>query len=108
MYITSCIDVVYSTYFLHILLLQHGDIETNPGPQKEKTKNLSCCHWNVNSLIAHNLSKLAQPEACNLVYKHDFICISEMFFDSSIQEGDKNIQQDGYNLLRADHPSDSK
>ena len=87
---------------------KQGDIETNPGPQKEKTKNLSCCHWNVNSLIAHNLSKLAQLEAYNSVYKHDFICISETFFDPSIQEGDKNIQLDGYNLLRADHPSNSK
>ena len=108
LYITSFINVAYSTYFLHILLLQHGDTETNPGPQKEKTKNISCCHWNVNSLIAHNLSKLAQPEACNSVYKHDFICISEMFFDPSIQEGDKNIQLDGYNLFRVDHPSNSK
>ena len=31
-----------------------------------------------------------------------------MFFDPSVQEGDKNIQLDGYNLLRADHPSNSK
>ena len=91
MYITSFIDVVYSTYFLHILLLQHGDIETNPGPQKEKKKNFSRCHWNVNSLIANDLSKLSQLEAYNSVYKHDFICISETFFQSSIQEGDKNI-----------------
>ena len=33
-YIISFIDVLYSTYFLHILLMQHGDIgdiETNPG-----------------------------------------------------------------------------
>ena len=89
MHITSLIDVAYSTYFLHILLLQHGDIETNPGPQKEKKKNLSCCYWNVNSLIAHNLSKLSQLEAYNSVCKHDFICISETFFDSSIQERDK-------------------
>ena len=36
---TSFVDVVYSTYFLNILLLQHGDIETNPGHQKEKIKN---------------------------------------------------------------------
>ena len=39
LYITSFIDVVYSTYFFHILLLQHGDIETNPGPQKKKKKS---------------------------------------------------------------------
>ena len=33
---TSFVDVLYSTYFLHVLLLEHGDIEINPGPQKEK------------------------------------------------------------------------
>ena len=108
MYITSFIDVEYSTYFLNIYLLQHGDIETNSGPQKEKTKNLSCCNWNINSLISYNLSKFSQLEANNSVYKHDFICISETFFDSSIQEEDKNIQLDDYNLLRAGHPSNSK
>ena len=80
-------------------------IETNPGPHKEKTKNLSCYHWNVNSLIAHRLSKISQLEGYNSVYKHDFICISKMFFDSSVWQGDKNIQLDGN---KADHPSNSK
>ena len=103
-YKTWFINVLYSTSFFHIILLQHGDIETNPGPQKEKKKKISCCHWNVNSLIAHDLSKLFQLETYNSV----FICMSETFFDSTIQEGDKNIQLDGYNLLRADHPSNSK
>ena len=46
-YIITFIDVLYSTYYLHILLLQHGDIEINPGPPKEKLKSLSCFHWNV-------------------------------------------------------------
>ena len=50
--ITLFIDIVYSTYFLHTLLLQHRDIETSPGPQKEKIENISCCHWNVNSLYS--------------------------------------------------------
>ena len=88
---------------------QHADIETNPGPQKKKKiKNLSCCYWNVNSLIAQNLFKISQFEAYNSVYKHDFICIPEIFFDSSVQEGDKNIQLDGYNLLRVGDLSNSK
>ena len=39
-------------YFLHFLLLQHRDIEGNPGPQIGQIKNVSCCHWNVNSLVA--------------------------------------------------------
>ena len=96
------------TQSMHVLLMQHGDIETNPGPQKEKKKNFSLCHWNVNSLAAHNLSKLSQLETYISVHKHDFICMSETFFDPSIQEGDKNIQLDGYNLLSADHPSNSE
>ena len=57
LYITAFIDVLFSTYFLHVLILQHGDIETNPVPTKEKIKNLSFCHWNINSLIAHLLTK---------------------------------------------------
>ena len=46
------LNALYSGYFLHLLLLQHGDIESNPGPKKEQIKYLSCCHWNVNSLLA--------------------------------------------------------
>ena len=88
-------------------MLQHGDIETNPGPTKEKIKNLSCCHWNVNSLIAHNF-KISHLEAYNAIHQHGFICISETFFDSSVTEGDKNIELNGYNLIRADHPSNTK
>ena len=93
---------------MHVLLLQHGDIETNPGPTKEKIKNLSCCHWNVNSLIAHNFTKISHLEAYNAIHQHGFICISDTFFDSSVTEGDKNIQLNGYNLIRADHPSNTK
>ena len=95
-------------YTILIYFCSNTDIETNPGPQKEKKKNFSCYRWNINRLTAHNLFKLSQLEAYNSVYKHDFICISKMLFDSSIQEGDKNIHLDGYNLLRADHPSNSK
>ena len=106
MYRTLFVDVVYTIYFLHILLLQQGDIETNPGPQIEK--KISWSHCNVNSLIAPKLYKLFQLEPYNSVYKHDFVWISETFFHSSIQGGDKNIQLNGYNFLRVDHPSNSK
>ena len=43
----------YST-IIFLLLVQHGDIEINPGPQKKQPKYFSCCHWNVNSLLSHN------------------------------------------------------
>ena len=34
--------------------------------------------------------------------------MAKTYFDSSVQEGDKNIQLDGYNMIRADHPSNAK
>ena len=76
------LNVLYSSYFLHLLLLQHGDIESNSGPKKEQIKYLSCCHWNVNSLLAQNMCKISQIKAYNSLYNYDFICISETYFDS--------------------------
>ena len=91
------------------LLFQHGDTETNPGPEKEKLKNLFFfCYWNVNSLIAQNLSKISLSETYNAIYKHDVLCISESSFYSSVLEGERNLQLIGYNMIRADHPSNSK
>ena len=46
--------------YLHLILLQHGDIKSNPGPDKTKVKNFSCCHWSANSLVEHNFSNLCQ------------------------------------------------
>ena len=85
-------------YFLHLLLLQHGDVESNQGPRNEKTiKNLSCCYWNVNSLQDYNS-----------LFNHDFIFISETYFDSSVIERNRSFQLNGYDLLRADHPNNIK
>ena len=78
-----CFSLITLLY-LFILLKCHGDIELNPGPRKIKTNTLSVCHWNLNSLCAHNFSKLTQLKAYNSLYKHDFICLSETYLDSSI------------------------
>ena len=43
----------YST-IIFLLLVQHGDIEINPGPKKKQPKYFSCCHWNVYSLLPHD------------------------------------------------------
>ena len=63
---------------------------------------------NKMSSSSSDLSKISQLEAYTSVYKHDFICISKTLFDASVQERDKNIQLNGCNLLRANHPSNSK
>ena len=69
--------------FLVLLLLSHGDIEVNPGPQRKLSK-LSCCHWNVNSILAHN--KLSLIIAYNTVQKFDVICFLETYLNSSVNE----------------------
>ena len=58
--------------------------------------------------MAQNLSKISQIEAYNSLCSHDFICISETYFDSTILEGDQSFHLNGYNLRRADHPNITK
>ena len=40
------------------------------------------------------------------MYKHDFICLSETYLDSSTP--DSLLEIDGYNLIPADHPDNIK
>ena len=81
-------------YFLFYekLLLLHGDIETNPGPDK-KYKSFTCSQFTEIIFTAYNT-----------IYKYDFICISETYLDSSVQSDDRDISINGYKLIRADHP----
>ena len=95
----------YST-IIFLLLVQHGDIEINPGPQKKLPKYFSCCHWNVNRLLAHN--KISLLTAYNTIHQYDVICISETFLDSSVLLDDHNPSIQGYSLIRADHPDNVK
>ena len=89
--------------FLVLLLFSHGDIVVSPGPKRKPLK-LPCCHWNVNSTLAHN--KLSLIIAYNTVQKFDIICISETYLNSSVNENLLLIP--GYHLLRADHPENRK
>ena len=58
-------------------------------------KSLSVCHWNLNSLSAHNFSKLTQLKAY-AYQKHTWIL------------HDALLKIDGYYLVRADHPNNIK
>ena len=89
-----------------MLTLLHLLIELNPGPKKLENKLLSVCHWNRNSLTTHNYSKLTQLKAYISLYKYDFMCLSEIYVDSTAP--DNLFEIDGYNLVRADHPDKIK
>ena len=51
--------VNYDVFVLIImLLLTYGNTESNPGPKQRISIYFSCCHWNVDSIMAHNKLKL--------------------------------------------------
>ena len=85
-----------------------GDIETNPGPKPISGQRFSICHWNLNSILAHNFTKISLLTAYVLVHNFDIICLSETYLNSEISTDDKNLEIPGYYLLRADHPSNNK
>ena len=54
--------LVFSGYFLHKFLNQHGDIEGNLGPKNVQVVNLPYFSLNGKSLLTHNLPKISQIE----------------------------------------------
>ena len=93
-------------YFITIKL--SGDIEENPGPQSEPCNSLSICHWNLNSIPAHNFIKLSLLRAYISINKFDIICLSETYLDSSISSNDGNLEVPRYILVRADNSNNTK
>ena len=88
------------------MLILCGEIELNPGPKD--TKYLSLCHWNLNSIAAHDFAKVSAIKAFNTTKNFDFVCLSESYLDSDISSVDKNLCLDGNKLIRADHPKNIK
>ena len=101
-------EYIFLLTFLYIscFLLCHGDIELNSGPRKLKENTFSICHWNLNSITAHNFSQNAQLETYISTYKQDFTCLSERYLDFSIP--DNLIDVKGNNLVCSDHPDNIK
>ena len=85
-----------------------GDVEENPGPKPNSCEYLSICHWNLNSISAHNFIKFCLLRAYISINKIDIICLSETYLDSSISSDNDNLELPGYNLVRADHPTNTK
>ena len=85
-----------------------GNIEKNPGPKKDFSHTFSIGHWNLNSLVAHNFTKVALLKAYLSVQKFDIFCMSETYLNSSITEDDDILRIPGYNLIRSNHPSNNK
>ena len=93
-------------WFYILLITLSWDVELNPGPKRNAAQAFSICHWNLDSICAHNFAKLFLLRAYVSVHKFDIICLSEIYLDSSID--DKSLEVSAYYLIRSDHPSNKK
>ena len=91
--------------YLKGLLNCCGDIEINPGP---KQSSLNFCHWNLNSIVAHDFIKISLLQRYITDRNFDIICLSETFLNSPLDREDGRLKIDGYNLIRLDDPSGQK
>ena len=91
-----------------LLVLLIGDIEINPSPKRNPKASLSICHWNLNSISAHNYVKLSFLRAYLAFHKFDIISLSETYLNSSNSPVDETLEISGYNLEHFDHPLNSK
>ena len=95
--------------WLHGLMIKiSGDIELNPGRKQKQDQSLSICHWNLNSIPAHNFQKLALLQGYISSNKVDILCLPEAFLNSDISYDDNNLQLPGFDLIKADHPHKTK
>ena len=62
----------YVTCFIGLITLS-GDAELNPGRKYKATQTLSICHWNLNSICAHNFAKLSLLRAYVSIQKFDIL-----------------------------------
>ena len=90
------------------LIILSGDVEVNPGPKNSVSECLSICDWNLNSILAHDYSKLFLLKAYISVHKFDIICLSETYLDSTVPLYVDKLVISGYNLICSGHPSKTK
>ena len=102
--LSTCLFHVWS--FL-VRTKRSGDIEQNPGPKLNSCQSFSICHWNLNSISAHFI-KLSLLRPYITIHKFDVVCLSETYLNASISNDDDSLEVPGYNLFRADHPSNTK
>ena len=98
-FLTVAINVSIATWVYNILTSLSGDVQFNPGPKNKSDVNFSMCHWNLNSVAAHNYDKVFLLKAYIAVYKFDIIFTSETYLDTSIISDDGNLKILGYNLI---------
>ena len=110
-YDQNYISILFCIFLITFLFSKgyvSGDVEVNPGPKNSVSECLSVCCWYLNSISAHDYSKLFLLKACILAHKSDIICLSETYLDSTVPLDAANLVISGYNLICSDYPSNTR
>ena len=91
-----------------LLVLLRGDVEINPDPKRTPKASLSICHQNLNSICAHSCAKLSLLRAYLAFHKFDIVYLLETYLNSSNSLVNETLAISRYNLVRSDHPLNSK
>ena len=104
---------MFGVYVHHIwlsltIIRLSGDNEESPGPKCNSNQSFSICHWNLNSITAHNYLKISLLRAYISLHNFDVVSISETYLDSTTALDNENLAITGYNLLRTNHVTNGK
>ena len=80
----------------------------NPGLRPSFGQSFSICHWNLNSVAAHNLSKIYLLKVYNVIYTYNIICLLEVYLHHDRFFNDDNLRIAGFKLIRVEYPSSEK
>ena len=89
-------------HFKFIQLIRSGDIEIQPCPIKNALK---FCHWNLNSVLAHDRIKISLLEAYNSIYNYNILVSGETYLSGDISHDETFIEGYSKNPFRKDNPS---
>ena len=83
--------LIYYLLWCSSLILLSRDIKINPGPISSSRQCFSICHWNLNSITAHNYAKLSLLTVYSLVHGFDIIPLSEIYLNSETPPNDTRL-----------------
>ena len=108
LYFISVVSYLHHVWLYSLTIKRSGNIKENPSPKPNSCDCLSICHWNLNSMSAHNFIKLSLLRVYTSINKIDIMCLSETYLDSRILSDDVNLELPKYNLLHVDNPTNTK
>jgi len=98
----SIIMLVAHLFCHRFLLYLAGDIHPNPGPLHGKLK---FGHWNLNSILTRNKSKISLIEALQATESFDIFAVSESFLNINTVKDDLEMHGFAKDPIRADCPA---